>query len=446
MSGHHLARLSGVMLLAGLSLSSPARAQEPALVLFDMDTLQFKPGEFTGDDNQKHVAGTAESVPGKLGQAVQFDFVAGARGGFMMAVLPPGEERNKCDGFSFWVKGDGSSDWGGIEPIDRHDFGQRYGYCFPIDSTEWRKIVVPWQDVIPELASPLVNARDGYAPAGFGNFWFGKWFYWQTYPAHHYAIDQIALEPGIEIASAEPQPEQYGLARLRTKLAQHKPVTIVTMGDSLTDEHHWANRQIVWERLLAKAIEGKYGSQVTLVNPAIGGTTLSQNTILMPRWVKTAPAPDLVTVWFGGNDWDSGVRGPRFAEYLRLAVDRIRRQTGGSADILLMTTCPGHARWETTAELEKAVRDVAAEKHTGLADVAAEFRRPGTPDEALKQEYWAWDKVHLGGERARSDERSRAAGDRGGEVKSRGPFERRRQRSGYTDGIRTGETMLVCRS
>ena len=168
------------------------------------------------------------------------------------------------------------------------------------------------------------------------------------------------------------------------------------MGDSLTDQHHWANKEIVWHGLLAKAIEEKYGSKVTVVNPAIGGTTLSQNMILMPRWSIEAPEPDLVTVWFGYNDWDTGVRGPRFAEYLRAAVDRIRRQTKGSADILLMTSNASHERWETMAELEQAVRDVAKEKKTGLADIAAEFRRPGTPDESLKQEYWAWDKGHLG--------------------------------------------------
>ena len=31
-----------------------------------------------------------------------------------------------------------------------------------------------------------------------------------------------------------------------------------------------------------------------------------------------------------------------------------------------------------------------------IADIAAEFRKAGTPDEALKQTYWAWDKTHLG--------------------------------------------------
>ena len=36
------------------------------------------------------------------------------------------------------------------------------------------------------------------------------------------------------------------------------------------------------------------------------------------------------------------------------------------------------------------------EKKTGLADVTSEIRKAGSPDEALKREYWAWDKTHLG--------------------------------------------------
>ncbi len=168
------------------------------------------------------------------------------------------------------------------------------------------------------------------------------------------------------------------------------------MGDSLTDEHHWANKQSPWLRQMAAAIEDKYGSKVTLINPAIGGTTLSQNLVLTPRWLKQAPQPDLVTIWFGGNDWDSGVRGPRFTEYLNATIDRIRQATKGHADILLLTTNPSHAGWESMAEMEQSVRNVAKARHCALADIAAEIHKFPSPDEALKQEYWAWDKVHLG--------------------------------------------------
>jgi lysophospholipase L1-like esterase len=364
-------------------------------VIFDMDTVRHKVGEITDKDKKKVPAGTAELVDGKVGKAVKFSFVQGSSGGFVSAPVRPTPEWDTADGFSFWVKGDGSKAFGGIEMIDRSDFSKRYGYCFPIDSTQWRKVTVRWGDLTPELAAPLVDAKAGYAPSGFGQFWFGKWFYYRDYPAHSFAIDQVVLEKKIDAPPAAPAVEP-GLTRLRAKLKAKQPITIVTMGDSLSDQHHWANRQTVWSQLLAKEIESKYGSKVTVVNPAIGGTTLSQNVVLIPRWVAEAPKPDLVTVWFGGNDWDTKVRGERFAEYLRLAVDRIRAATGGSADVLLMTTAPAHARWEVYKELEDAARAVAKQKQTGLADPAAAFRAAGSADEALKRTYWAWDKVHLG--------------------------------------------------
>lgn len=385
-------------LLCTVLLSIAARAEEAAPgapVIFDMDSLRHRPTEIDVEGIGKTPCGTAESTPGKFGDAVRFSFTENSRGGFMAGSMKGEDGWNAADGFSFWVKGDGSRSWGGLELIDRDDFGIRYGYCFPIDSTEWRKITVRWSDLTPELASPPVDAKAGYAPSGFGHLWFGKWHYWREYPAHSYTIDHIAVEQRIPVPESKPDVAPDGtLRRFRDKLAAGKPVTVVTMGDSLTDERHWANRETLWSKLLVAALAEKYSTKVQLVNPAIGGTTLSQNLVLLPRWLKETPSPDLVVVWFGGNDWDSGVRGERFADYLRLAVDRIRRHT--NADILLLTTCPGHDRWETTAELEEAVRTVAAEKRTALADVAASFREVGSPQLALEQGYWVWDKVHLG--------------------------------------------------
>ncbi len=209
--------LLSILLLAG---SGRCYAQDAANLLFDMENLRFKAGEFADDKGVKHSAGTVESVHGKIGQAALFQFVDRASGGFMAAPVAATPDWNRTDGFSFWVKGDGSKNWGGIELIDKSDYGLRYGYCFPIDSTEWRKIVVPWRDVIPELAGPLVDASKGYAPGGFGNFWFGKWYYWRDYPAESFAIDQIALEPRIEGLDASTAPARPGLVRFLAKLAR----------------------------------------------------------------------------------------------------------------------------------------------------------------------------------------------------------------------------------
>ena len=104
-------------------------------VIFDMDTIVHQPNAIT-IGNAKTYAGTVKLVEGKFGKAVRFSFVDNAKGGFMVA-------------------------------------------HFPINSTDWQKINVRWSDLTPELAAPLVDAAHGYAPSLFGNFWFGKWFYWR---------------------------------------------------------------------------------------------------------------------------------------------------------------------------------------------------------------------------------------------------------------------------
>ncbi|MGB2821525.1 MAG: GDSL-type esterase/lipase family protein [Phycisphaerae bacterium] len=379
----------------GVAVLNPAPVSAQggaATVLFDMEAVRHRPT--MGKD--KTPIGTATLVEGKVGKACRFAFTDGAKSGFFTASVRPSPAWDKAGGLSFWVKGDGSSSFGGLELIDASNYALRYGYCFPIDSTEWREVTVPWRDLVPELpAGQLVGGEKGYAPSKFGNLWFGKWYYWRDYPACSFSIDQIALEPEIAVDRTDYTPPGPGTPRLLARLKASKPVTIVTMGDSLSDKRHWANRKVLWSELLAATLGKRFGGKVTLVNPAIGGTQLTQNLVLMPRWLKDTPRPDLVTVWFGYNDWSSGMRGPHFRTMLRFAVDRIRRMTGGRSEVLLITTCPALARWDTMEELAEAVRAVAAEKKTGLADVSAAFHQAGA-DAVARPKLYVWDKTHLG--------------------------------------------------
>jgi len=377
--------------LACLSAIGRAPAQNEPRVVLDMDTIRHQPGTVGAE---KTPVGTVELVDGMVGKACRFSFTGGAPG-FFTAWAKATPDWDQSAGLSFWVKGDGGQSWGGLELIDAEDYALRYAFCFPIDSTEWRKITVPWRDLIPELpAGKPVDAEKGYPPSRFANIWFGKWYYWGDYPACSFAVDQVALEQTIPLEPTPPLPEKPGVARLLANLRAKQPVTIVTMGDSLSDKRHWANREVLWSEVLAGKLRAAYGGDVTVVNPAIGGTQLTQNLILMPRWLLTTPTPDLVTVWFGFNDWDGGMRGPQYAEALRLAVDRIRRMTGG-AEVLLMTTCPAVSRWDTMEELAQAVRTVAEEKRTGLADISAAFHVAGS-DEAARPGLYCTDQVHLG--------------------------------------------------
>lgn len=339
--------------------------------------------------------GTAELVEGKTGKAVRFSFEKDSSGVFFTSRLRGTPEWDKADGLSFWVKGDGTDGFGGLHCIWNDDFAARYDVCFPVKGTEWTKVVVPWADLIPVLpgknSNPL-NVAGPNKPSQVSAIWIGKWWYWKDYPATTFALDELRLEPKIERDAKDHKPAGDPLARVAAKVRAGKPITVVTMGDSLTDYRHWANRTVSWPNLLRDDVKKVHKSDVTIVNPAIGGTQLRQNLVLIPRWLATTPEPDLVTICFGANDWDSGMRKGQFHDSCVDAVDRVRRLTNGKADVLLLPTIPGVNFWETRAELAEDIRKTAKDRNAGLADTEAAFLEAG---KAGKEKLFVDDKVHL---------------------------------------------------
>lgn len=376
-----------------MALGALAAAAAEGPLIADMDTLFHKAPV---DDTTKAPKGTVTLVDGKVGKATRFEFITPTGGTFFTGWHNPTVNWDDYAGLSFWVKGDGSKTFGCMELIDGEDYGKRYGVAFPLRDTEWHKVLVPWCDVIPELPKgDLVDPTEGFRPSAFRNLWFGKFYYWREFPPQSFCIDEIRLEKAIPVDVTHHAPEQPGVAHFVAKLKAGKPVTIVTMGDSLTDFNHWANQPVAWPKLLVEELKKRHpASEVTLHNPALGGTQLSQNLILMEQNVLPHN-PDLVTVCFGYNDYDGGMRKAQWAKYLRFAVDRIRRLTQSRADVLLMTTCPAVGRWEEMRELSDGAREVAAEKQTGLADVEAAMCAAGREH---RERLYCRDKVHLGPE------------------------------------------------
>jgi lysophospholipase L1-like esterase len=371
-------------LFVGASLLLAGAA--PAEVIDALDSPSFK------FSNPK---GRAELVEGRKGKALRLEFPENGKSVFAMRPARAAPEWDQAAGFSFWVKGNGSKGFGGLQWIWGDDFSLRYDYAFPIEGDEWRKITVAWRDLIPVLPSPRakpIDAAVGNAPSKLTQIWFGKWWYWREAGAEAFAIDDLRLEPAIAVETAEHRPAGAPLARVAARLKHGQPITVVTMGDSLTDATHWTNRKTNWPARLRAQLKERFGSDVTIVNPAIGGTQLRQNLVLLPLWTKDLPEPDLVTVCFGYNDWDAGMRGPMFLEAQREAVDRIRRATNGKADVLLMTPARALSRWTEMAELGEATRQAARETNAGLADLEAAFEQAGAAERAR---LFVHDKVHL---------------------------------------------------
>jgi len=373
-----------LILLAFIAALSAAHAGEPR-VLDSMDAATFSPPKEKGK---------VELVEGKDGKALKFSFDDKCLNTYAFSKIKGAPDWDTSAGLSFWVKGDGSDHLGAIQFVWNEDFGIRYGFCFPIDGTEWKKITMPWRDLIPETANP--NAKPlgthGNAPSKLGAMWVGKWWYWKNYAAHSFTIDDIRLEAVMPVDVSEPQATP-ALQRVSEKLKAGKPITVVTMGDSLTDYNHWANKPVNWPTLFKEKLTKKFGSAVTVINPAIGGTELRQNLIMMPRWLKQAPEPDLVTICFGFNDFSSGMRGAMMQQTLEDGIDRVRRMTHGKSDILLITTCRAVDQWDTMAEMAEAFRKASAAKGVAVADIYNAFGEEGKTD---KEKLFCRDKVHLG--------------------------------------------------
>lgn len=338
--------------------------------------------------------GEAEVVDGRFGKALQLNYLGNSKSVFATRPARATPEWDKAAGLSFWVKGNGHDGFGGLQLIWNEDYAARYDVAFPINETEWQKVTIAWRDLIPVLPSPNAKPLDpaGNPPSKISQIGFGKWWYWRDAGALSFAIDDLRLEPVVELDTTDYTPRSGALGRVVEKLKAGKPITVVTMGDSLTDVKHWTNQKTNWPAMLKAKIKEQWGSDVTVVNPAIGGTQLRQNLVLMPLWLKEVPEPDLVTVCFGYNDWDAGMRGALFEETHQDAVNRIRRATKGKSDVLLMTPARALTRWDDMAELCEATRKAAVARKAGLVDLEAAFAMAGRDDRAR---LFAADKVHL---------------------------------------------------
>ena len=311
---------------------------------------------------------SASTVEGHRGAAVSLQFKANSSQCYVRLNLPRRAGMNETAGIAFDFKGDGSDGVAGLSLAPGRDHRSNYSACVPLADKRWHRVVIPWQAFSPEDGQgPPIGSASGRRPATFRQLWFGKRYYYRRFPEHSFSIDNIALVPSIDLPPIPTPPAR--LQRLHRLIEEKEPITILALGDSLTDARHGANRKGSWLTLVQDELVKSTGNEhITVVNRALGGNQLHHGRILMPR--DFAPSdPHLVTVLYGYNDWADGVRQRHFHRTLCDLIDDIRRMSGGSADILLITTPPALDVWDELKELADAVRQVADEKGTGLADL-----------------------------------------------------------------------------
>src|ERR1700728_4413285 len=84
------------------------RAADDEAVIDTMDQIRFR----ATNDMAK-----AELVDGKVGKAVRFSFPENCQNMFFTSNQHGKPAWDEADGFSFWVKGDGSDHFGGLQFI-----------------------------------------------------------------------------------------------------------------------------------------------------------------------------------------------------------------------------------------------------------------------------------------------------------------------------------------
>jgi len=172
---------------------------------------------------------------------------------------------------------------------------------------------------------------------------------------------------------------------------QIEPITIVFMGDSITEGqyvHHsqrWTER--VTREIRSFASDLIDTDQLHFFNRGISGETTRQALERFPRDVQVLQ-PNVMTLQFGLNDcncWDTDRGLPRVSEaaYRANLLEMIARARAfGAAHIILSTNHPtlrhrklicGQTLEERRVQYNEIVREVAKEANVILCDIEKEF-------------------------------------------------------------------------
>jgi lysophospholipase L1-like esterase len=336
--------------------------------------MELSPSEVTIQVENEGVAGRALRVIGKAGSI------------YTLAAHPLKADQswNRYDGLAFWIKGDGSKNFGCVRLQQTSDWNKSWVGNFPLSSKQWRRVVLAWNDLVPSAAGPELYSAEGSMPSDLDMIAFGK--SWNISPAQEapeiaFSIGEVALVKGVapgrrRVSIGTFPPVSGAVARMKAG----EPVTVLALGDSITAA---PGNDGAYPAMLMGMLRKHYrNDRIDVVNCAIGGSTTSHGRQWLIRDVTGVQA-DLVTIMFGYNERPSAanVEGAtaawmdRTVTYLEEVAALMKTPPAG----LLLATMPGRdADWNTLDSYAAAVRKLA-EKCTNLtvADVAAHFKAMG---------------------------------------------------------------------
>ncbi|MBT3378375.1 MAG: hypothetical protein HN742_34980 [Lentisphaerae bacterium] len=348
---------------AGFTLANSLLIHGAPVVLHDFEDL-------TGWRVSRKPAEIAEADGAAVGKgAIRVTLPGMASLQLTRTYLPGSHAWDRYQGVSFWVKGDGSEQFGCLALQGRYAFVT----YFPLSNTEWHKLTVPWSELVPESQVDPIGTPGSMPPSGINTIRFGS--RWTIYhnnakiPEHTFCIDQIQLEE--EVAPAPPVPAPRPFADVLELLKQRKPIRIQCMGDSITAGTGLGNRDMErYATLVQRDLRQWLGTDdIHCLSKAVGGARSTDARAWVPR-DYVGEAPDLVTMWYGYNDKSGAFTRDYYKRSLKNCVDRVLRATAGKSAVLLFATGPGCGpRFVMLDDYAEAARELAEERGLPCFDV-----------------------------------------------------------------------------
>jgi len=374
-----LARVLVVLLCAAPCLAGDAAATK---VVDSMDDLSVwrnrnKAGLELAADPQPHEGRAALSIKVK----------AGIRFLPAVSVRKPDPAWNDYDGLSFWVKGNGSDDVASIA-IQAGKWGNSWMAILPLKNTKWHPVSIAWSDFVPHsIRVPALGSAKGFKPGDVTVIMLGAFLNWDRRhqaPALALSIDDLRLVRGVRSGRPRvPLAKLAPLGKVVAKMKAGKPVTILTVGDSITWGTSAGGNRNAYPARLEKMLAAHYGNRsIRVVNRAIGGSTTSKHRFWLHRDVKGIEA-DLVTLMFGYNERPRGADAKKLAAaYVANLVAYIEEVAGGMKTppaVMPIAPTPGRkANWTALDAYAEAVRELGrTQKTLSVIDANGHFKAIG---------------------------------------------------------------------
>jgi len=331
---------------------------------------------------------TCEGRDGQAASALSVKVGAEKLYGLAMRRVTPSHAWNEADGLCFWVKGDGSENWGNLH-IQAADYRKAWVASFPLNDSQWHEVRVAWGDFVPTTAFwRELGDADGARPGDVDLVGFGKeWNFNLVHksPEIAFGVQNLGLARGVK--ARRPRVAVSKLPPLESvvrKLKAGEPVTILALGDSITWGTSAGGNQNAYPAVLVALLKEHYhNDRITLVSRAIGGSTTAKGREWLMRDVQGLEA-DLITAMFGYNERPGAGADPAAAttQYTANLVRYVEEVAGilkaPPACVLLAPTPGRQANWEALDAYAQGVRDLGKQyANLTIADANAFMKQMG---------------------------------------------------------------------